>query len=61
MRYHLTSLHESICDVIEIGMQVPQVGDDDYDSYEVAQVKHFNSQAVIILLASLGREECNKV
>jgi hypothetical protein len=37
------------------------VGDKDYDSDEVAQIRHFNSQATTILLASLSREEYNKV
>jgi hypothetical protein len=37
------------------------VGEEDYDSNEVAQVRHFNSQATSILLASLCREEYNKV
>jgi hypothetical protein len=37
------------------------VGDEDYDSDEAAQIRHFNSQATYILLASLCREEYNKV
>jgi hypothetical protein len=37
------------------------VGDEGYESDEVAQIKHFNSQATTILLASLCREEYNKV
>jgi hypothetical protein len=61
MRHHLTSLHESICDIVEFGAQVPHVGDKDYDSDEAAQIRHFNSQATFILLASLCREEYNKV
>jgi hypothetical protein len=61
MRHHLTSLHTSIWDVVEIGVQVPSSGDEDYDSDEVAQIRHFNSQATTILLASLSREEYNKV
>jgi hypothetical protein len=61
MRHHLTSLHESIWDIIEFGAQVPQVGNEDYDPNEAAQVRHFNSQATSILLASLCREEYNKV
>jgi hypothetical protein len=61
MRHHLTSLHESIWDIVEFGAQVPQVGDEDYDSDEAAQIRHFNSQATSILLASLCREEYNKV
>ena len=61
MRFHLTSLHKSIWDVVEFGAQVPSVGDKDYDEDEVAQIEHFNSQATTILLASLSREEYNKV
>jgi hypothetical protein len=61
MRHHLTSLHTSIWDVVEIGVQIPSPGDEDYDSDEVAQIQHFNSQATTILLASLSREEYNKV
>jgi hypothetical protein len=37
------------------------VGDEDYDSDEATQIRHFNSQATTILLASLSREEYNKV
>jgi hypothetical protein len=61
MRHHLTSLHECIWDIVEFGAQVPQVGDEDYNSDEAAQIRHFNSQATSILLAFLCREEYNKV
>jgi hypothetical protein len=61
MRHHQTSLHESIWDIVEFGAQVPQVGDKDYDSDEVAQIRHFKSQAMSILLASLCQEEYNKI
>jgi hypothetical protein len=61
MRHHLTSLHASIWDIVEFGAQVPSVGDEGYDSDEVAQIRHFNSQATTILLASLCREKYNKV
>jgi hypothetical protein len=61
MRHDLTSLHESIWDIVEFGAQAPQVGDEDYDSDEVTQIRHFNSQETSILLASLSREEYNKV
>jgi hypothetical protein len=61
MRYHLTSLHKSIWDVVEFGVQVPSIGDEDYDKDEVAQIEHFNSQATTMLLTSLNREEYNKV
>jgi hypothetical protein len=61
MRHHITSLHASIWDIVEFGAQVPSIGDEGYDSDEVAQIRHFNSQATTILLASLCREEYNKV
>jgi hypothetical protein len=61
MRHHITSLHESIWDIVEYGTQVPKVGDKDYDSDEAVQIRHFNSQAMSIILASLCREEYNKV
>jgi hypothetical protein len=43
MRHHLTSLHASIWDIVEFGAHVPNVGDEDYDSDEVAQIWHFDS------------------
>jgi hypothetical protein len=52
-RHHLTSLHASIWDIVEFGAQVPTVWDEGYDSDEVTQIQHFNSQATTILLASL--------
>jgi hypothetical protein len=61
MRHHLTSLHKSIWDIVEFGAHAPQAGDKDYDSDEATQIRHFNSQATYILLASLCREEYNKV
>jgi hypothetical protein len=61
MRHHLTSLHASIWDIVEFGAHVPTVGDEGYDTDEVAQIQHFNSQATTILLASLCQEEYNKV
>jgi hypothetical protein len=61
MRHHLTSLHKSIWDIVEYGVQVPKKGYKDYDSEKVKQIQHFNSQATTILLASLSREEYNKV
>jgi hypothetical protein len=61
MRHHLTSLHASIWDIVEFGAQIPNVGDEDYDSDEAAQIRHFDSQATTILLTSLCREEYNKV
>jgi hypothetical protein len=60
-RHHLTSLHSRIWEIIGFGAQVPSVGDEGYDSDEVALIRHFNSQATTILLASLSREGYNKV
>jgi hypothetical protein len=57
MRHHLTSLHASIWDIVEFGVQVAKVGDESYDSDEVTQIRHFDSQATTILLAPLCREE----
>jgi hypothetical protein len=61
MKFHLTSLHTSIWDIVEFGVQVPSVGDEDYDADEVVQIQHINSQATTILLTSLSPEEYNKV
>jgi hypothetical protein len=61
MMLHLTSLHKSLWDIVEYGVQVPKVGGKDYDSDKTDQIRHFNSQATTILLASLCREEYNKV
>jgi hypothetical protein len=61
MRHHLTSLHASIWDIVEFRAHVPSMGDEGYDSDEVAQIRHFDSQATTILLVSLCREEYNKV
>jgi hypothetical protein len=54
MRHHLTSLHASIWDIVEFGAHEPSMEDEGYDSDEVAQIRHFNSQATTILLASLS-------
>jgi hypothetical protein len=53
IRHHLTSLHESIWDIVEYGAHVPMMGDKDYNSDEAAQIRHFNSQATSILLLVL--------
>jgi hypothetical protein len=47
MRHHLISLHESIWDIIEFGAQAPQVCDEDYNSNEAAQIRHFNSKQLL--------------
>jgi hypothetical protein len=61
MKFHLTSLYTSIWDIVEFGVHVPSVGDEDYDADEVVQIQHINSQATTILLTSLSPEEYNKV
>jgi hypothetical protein len=43
MMHHLTSLHASIWHIVEFRAQVPTVGNEGYDSDEVAQIRHFNS------------------
>jgi hypothetical protein len=43
LMHHLTSHHKSIWDIVEFGAQAPQVGDEDYDSDEAAQIRHLNS------------------
>jgi hypothetical protein len=42
-------------------MNLPGKDDEDYDSDEVAQTIHRNTQATTVLLASLCRDEFNKV
>ena len=43
MMHHLTSLHKILWDIVEYGVQVPKVGDKDYDLDEADQIRHFNS------------------
>jgi hypothetical protein len=61
MKSHLYSLHPSIWDVVDLEMKIPKTDDEDYDSDEATQIIHCNSQAIMVLLASLCREEYNKV
>jgi hypothetical protein len=61
MKSHLYSLHPSICDVVEIGMEIPDSDNNNYNLVEVEQIVHHNSQVTMVLLASLCREEYNKV
>jgi hypothetical protein len=49
MRNYLTSVHESIWDIVEFGAQGPQVGEEGYDSNEATQIRRFNSQETILL------------
>jgi hypothetical protein len=61
MRSHFFSVHPSIWDIVEDGMQIPDSDDENYNIVEVEEIIHRNSQATIGLLASPSREECNKV
>jgi hypothetical protein len=47
MRHHLTSLHESIWDIVEFGAQVPQVGDKDYDSDELPKYDNLTPKQLL--------------
>jgi hypothetical protein len=38
MMLHLTYVHKSLWDIVECGVQVPKVGDKDYDSDEADQI-----------------------
>jgi hypothetical protein len=33
--------------IVEFGAQAPQVGDEDYDSDEATQIRHFNSKQLL--------------
>jgi hypothetical protein len=61
MKGHLYSFHLSIREVVELGMEIPNSNDKNYNPVEAEQIVHRNSQATIVLLASLCREEYNKV
>jgi hypothetical protein len=57
MRSHLFSLHPRIWDIVENGMHY----DDNDDAIHIHEQIHKKSQATIVLLASLCRDEYNKV
>jgi hypothetical protein len=42
-------------------MQIPKSDDETYNPVEVEEITHHNSQTTTVLLASLYREEYNKV
>jgi hypothetical protein len=42
-------------------MEIPNVDTEKYNHVEVEEIVHYNSQATMVLLASLCREEYNKV
>jgi hypothetical protein len=61
MSSHLFSLHPSIWDIIENGMQLLDSNDKNYIDIVTQESIHKNLQASIVMLASLCREEYNKV
>jgi hypothetical protein len=61
MKSHIYSLYPSNWDIIEIGLEIPDVDDENYNPMEVEEIVYCNSQATMIVLASLYREEYNKV
>ena len=61
MKCYLYSLHPSIWDVLELGMEIPNIDDKNYSPMEVEKIVHRNSQATMILLASLCRDKYNKM
>jgi hypothetical protein len=56
MKGHLYSLHPSIWDVVELGMEILDSGNEEYNQVEAEQIIHCNSQATMVLFASLCRE-----
>jgi hypothetical protein len=57
MRSHLCSLHPSIWDIVDTGMQIPDSDDEAYNPVKAAEITHCNSQATTIFY----REKYNKV
>jgi hypothetical protein len=57
MRSHLFSLHTSIWEIVENGMQFDSLDNSMFINEQI----HKNAQATTVLLASLCREEYNKV
>jgi hypothetical protein len=58
---HLSSLHPSIWNIFENGMQCVYSDDENYNEIHMQEMIHINTQATIVLLTSLYREEYNKV
>lgn len=61
MRGHLYRHHSSIWHVVEVGMEISNSNDEDYNTVEAEQIIHHNAQATMILFVSLCKEEYNKV
>jgi hypothetical protein len=51
MRGHLYTLHLSIWDVVELGMEIPKSDVEEYNLVDAEQIIHRNSQATTTLLA----------
>jgi hypothetical protein len=61
MRNHLFSLHPSIWNVVENWMQCVDSDDDNFNAINAQEMIHKNTQATIVHLSSLCRDEYNKV
>jgi hypothetical protein len=61
MKSHLYSFHQSIWDIVEIGIQIPDTDDEKYNLVEVEKIIHRKSQTSMVLLDFVCREEYNKV
>jgi hypothetical protein len=61
MRSHLVSLHPSIWDIVKNGMHILNRDDENYNVIYMEEIIHKNAQATLVLLASLCKEEYNKV
>jgi hypothetical protein len=60
MRTYLFSIHTSIWNVVENGMQLLDSDDENYNAIDVQESIHKNAQATTVLLASLCKHY-NKV
>jgi hypothetical protein len=58
---HLSSLHPSIWDEVEIGIQCVDIDHEDYNDIHMQEMIHINTQATTMFLASLCMNEYNKV
>jgi hypothetical protein len=58
---HLFSLHPCIWDIVENGINIPYLDDENYAEVEVEELIHRIAQATTILLASFCIKEYNKV
>jgi hypothetical protein len=61
MSSHLFSLHPSIWEIVENGMYALDINDENHNVIYLQEMIHKNAQATTVLLASLCREEYNKV